>query len=104
MIKRQDEWEEGNQMTAYGPLKLHVPEPAVRPGGTPDFSSVGVPRAGSVERPDVKADPESIRDLAYSIIRVLNRDGKAIGPWGGLLSDEELLEGLRHTRILRTFD
>jgi 2-oxoisovalerate dehydrogenase E1 component alpha subunit len=91
-------------MTNYAPLTLHVPEPAVRPGGTPDFSSVGVPRAGSVERPDVNADPESIRDLAYSIIRVLNRDGKAIGPWGGLLSDEELLEGLRHMMILRTFD
>ena len=36
------------------------------------------------------ADRQSIRDLAYSIIRVLDRDGKAIGPWGGLLSDEEL--------------
>ena len=45
-------------MTDYAPLTLHVPEPAVRPGGgTPDFSSVGVPRAGSVERPDVNADP-----------------------------------------------
>ena len=86
-------------MTDYAPLTLHVPEPAVRPGGTPDFSSVRVPRAGSVGRPEVNADPESIRDLAYSIIRVLNRDGKAIGPWGGLLSDEELLEGLRHMMV-----
>ena len=91
-------------MTDYAPLTLHVPEPAVRPGGTPDFSGVRVPRAGSVARPEVDADPESIRDLAYSIIRVLNRDGKAVGPWGGLLSDEELLEGLRHMMILRTFD
>ena len=77
-------------MTDYAPLTLHVPEPAVRPGGTPDFSSVRVPRAGSVARPEVDADPESIRDLAYSIIRVLDRDGRAIGPWSGLLSDEEL--------------
>jgi 2-oxoisovalerate dehydrogenase E1 component alpha subunit len=76
-------------MTDYAPLTLHAPEPAVRPGGSPDFSSVGVPRAGSVERPEVNADRQSIRDLAYSIIRVLDRDGKAIGPCGGLLSDEE---------------
>ena len=55
-------------------------------------------------RPEVNADPESIRDLAYSIIRVLNRDGEAVGPWAGLLSDEELLEGLRHMMTLRTFD
>ncbi|MBP0685662.1 hypothetical protein J8J21_21700, partial [Mycobacterium tuberculosis] len=24
----------------FGPLSLHVPEPAVRPGGEPDFSNV----------------------------------------------------------------
>ena len=91
-------------MTGYGPLKLHVPEPAVRPGGTPDFSSVRIPRAGSVARPPVDADPEAIRDLAYSIIRVLNRDGKAVGPWAGLLSDEALLAGLRDMMTLRAFD
>jgi 2-oxoisovalerate dehydrogenase E1 component alpha subunit len=82
-------------MTGYGPLKLHVPEPAVRPGGTPDFSSVRIPRAGSVARPAVDADPEAIRDLAYSIIRVLSRDGRPSGPWAGHLSDEALLAGLR---------
>ena len=81
---------ERNDMADYAPLRLHVPEPAVRPGGTPDFSSVRIPRAGSVARPEVDADPESIRDLAYSIIRVLNRDGEAVGRWAGLLSDEEL--------------
>src|ERR1700688_3717121 len=92
------------KMTEHGPLPLHVPEQAVPPGGNPYFSSVRVPRAGSVARPEVDADPESIRDLAYSIIRVLNRDGSAVGPWSGLLSNEELLEGLRHMMILRAFD
>jgi 2-oxoisovalerate dehydrogenase E1 component alpha subunit len=88
----------------YAPLSLHVPEPAVRPGGTPDFSNVEIPQAGSVERPDIDADAETIRDLAYSIIRVLNREGEAVGPWAGLLSDTELLEGLRHMMTLRAFD
>ena len=91
-------------MTDYGPLRLHVPEPAVRPGGTPDFASVQIPRAGTVARPEVDADPETIRDLAYSIIRVLNRDGQAVGPWAGLLSDEQLLAGLRDMMTLRAFD
>jgi 2-oxoisovalerate dehydrogenase E1 component alpha subunit len=99
----QDE-RKGHQMTGYGPLKLHVPEPAVRPGGTPEFSSVRIPRAGSVARPSVDADPEAIRDLAYSIIRVLNPDGEAVGPWAGLLSDEALLAGLRDMMTLRVFD
>ncbi|MGC1579234.1 MAG: 3-methyl-2-oxobutanoate dehydrogenase (2-methylpropanoyl-transferring) subunit alpha [Beijerinckiaceae bacterium] len=91
-------------MNDHAPLSLHVPEPAVRPGGKPDFSSVNIPSAGSVPRPEIDIDPESIRDLAFSIIRVLNREGEAVGPWAGLLTDEELLEGLRHMMTLRTFD
>ena len=63
-----------------------------------------IEEAGQVARPELNANPESMRDLAYSIIRVLNRDGEAVGPWAGLLSDEELLEGLRHMMTLRTFD
>jgi 2-oxoisovalerate dehydrogenase E1 component alpha subunit len=85
-------------------LSLHVPEPAVRPGGTPDFSNVSIAEAGAVPRPEVTIDPRDIRDLAFSIIRVLNRKGEAVGPWAGLLTDEELLEGLRHMMTLRTFD
>jgi 2-oxoisovalerate dehydrogenase E1 component alpha subunit len=85
-------------------LSFHVPEPAVRPGGTPDFSDVAIPRAGSVRRPEIDCEPEGIRDLAYSIIRVLNRESQAVGPWTGLLTDEQLLHGLRDMMTLRTFD
>jgi 2-oxoisovalerate dehydrogenase E1 component alpha subunit len=91
-------------MPAYEKLRLHVPEPEVRPGDQPDFSTVSIPKAGSVPRPPVDVDPREIRDLAYSIIRVLNRDGEAVGPWAGTLSEAELLEGLRHMMTLRTFD
>src|SRR5690606_36744282 len=86
-----------------GMLRFHVPEPEVRPGGAPDFSNVPIPRAGSVPRPEIDVDPREIRDLAFSIIRVLNRAGEAVGPWAGLLSDEELLEGLRHMMTLRAY-
>ena len=85
-------------------LSLHVPEPEVRPGDTPDFSQVPIPRAGSVERPPVDVDAREIRDLAYSIIRVLNRKGEAVGPWAGTLTDEELMQGLRDMMTLRAFD
>ena len=85
-------------------LRFHVPEPEVRPGDQPDFSNVKIPRAGTVPRPEVDADPRDIRDLAYSIIRVLNRDGEAVGPWAGSLTPDELLEGLRHMMTLRAFD
>jgi 2-oxoisovalerate dehydrogenase E1 component alpha subunit len=91
-------------MANEAPLSLHVPEPEVRPGGKPDFSDVKIAAAGSVRRPEVDAKSEDIRDLAYSIIRVLNRKGEAVGPWAGLLSDDDLKEGLRHMMTLRAFD
>lgn len=85
-------------------LSLHVPEPEVRPGGKPDFSKVEIPEAGSVRRPPEDAEAETMRDLAYSIIRVLNPEGEAVGPWAGSLSDEDILAGLRHMMMLRAFD
>jgi 2-oxoisovalerate dehydrogenase E1 component alpha subunit len=88
----------------YAPLSLHVPEPEVRPGDTPDFSKVVIPKAGSVPRPPVDVDPREIRELAFSIIRVLNRDGEAVGPWAGTLSEDELKDGLRYMMTLRAFD
>ncbi len=91
-------------MTESTHLSLHVPEPAVRPGDQPDFSNVKIPKAGSVPRPEIDAAPETMRELAYSIIRVLDHEGNAVGPWAGLLSDEEVLSGLRHMLLLRAFD
>lgn len=91
-------------MADYAPLSLHVPEPEVRPGDTPDFSKVVIPKAGSVPRPPVDVDPREIRELAFSIIRVLNRDGEAVGPWAGTLSEDELKDGLRYMMTLRAFD
>ena len=91
-------------MPQFKPLSFHVPEPGVRPGGTPDFSDVKIPRAGEARRPPVDVAPEDIRDLAFSIIRVLNRDSEAVGPWAGLLTHDELRDGLRHMMTLRAFD
>ncbi|NNF78269.1 MAG: 3-methyl-2-oxobutanoate dehydrogenase (2-methylpropanoyl-transferring) subunit alpha [Rhizobiales bacterium] len=86
------------------PLKLNVPEPGCRPGDTPDFSDFEIPRAGAVGRPQVDVDPDNIRDLAFSIIRVLNKHGEAVGDWANTLNVDELREGLRHMLTLRTFD
>ncbi len=90
------------------PLSLNVPEPGCRPGDTPDFSDFEIPRAGAVPRPPVDAAPDDIRDMAFSIVRVLNKDGEAIGDWADEaasgLSVDDLREGLRHMLTLRAFD
>jgi len=91
-------------MTDYEPLSLHVPEPAVRPGGKPDFFYLAIPEAGAVRKPELDVAPEDIRDLAYTIIRVLNADGDAVGPWAGQLDDETALAGLRAMMRTRAYD
>ena len=85
-------------------LSLHVPAPGVRPGDTPDFSEVDIPKAGEARRPEFNADPKEFRDLAFSVIRVLSRDGDAVGPWANSLSNDELIAGLKHMMTVRSFD
>ena len=69
---------------AGAPLHFHVPEPAVPPRRQARFLQCGDPEGRLGRRPPIDVDPEEIRDLAYSIIRVLNREGEAVGPWAGL--------------------
>lgn len=88
----------------FAPLSLTVPEPEFRPGDTPDFSHVKIAGAGEVRRPKVDEDPENMRDLAFSIIRVLNKQGDAVGPWAGLLTTDELKQGLHDMMTLRAYD
>lgn len=91
-------------MSTTKPLSLNVPEPGCRPGDEPDFSDFSIPKAGEVAKPEIDVDPNDIRDHAFSIIRVLNAEGEAVGPWSGDLSADELIEGLKHMVTLRTFD
>ena len=86
------------------PLQLHVPEPSSRPGDSPDFSYIDVPAAGATRRPDVDCSPDSMRDLAYGLVRVLDDNGEAVGPWAMDLDNDLLLKGLRVMQKTRAFD
>lgn len=83
---------------------LHVPEPEHRPGDQPDFSKLVLPAAGAVPRPPVDVDPVAIRDLAFSLIRVLDDDGHACGEWNPGLSPDVLRKGLRAMMLTRAYD
>lgn len=87
-------------------LKLYFAAPAVRPGQKPDFSDFAVPEAGAAYRPPVDTPAEDMRDLAFDMIRVLDDDGQAVGPWAESLDleDEVRLEGLWHMMKLRAYD
>jgi 2-oxoisovalerate dehydrogenase E1 component alpha subunit len=86
------------------PLRFRIPEPPARPGERADFSYLVVPPAGSARRPDIDADPSEMRDLAYSMIRVLDDDGSATGPWIPDLEPDALYHGLRAMVMTRTYD
>ena len=85
-------------------LSLHVPEPKFRPGDAVDFAAVDVPPAGEARRPDTAANPRDFTDLAYTLVRVLDDDGKAVGPWDPKLSPDMLRRMLRSMALLRAFD
>lgn len=93
-------------MVDYPPLSLAVPAPELRPGDRPDFSSVSIPEAGSVRRPAVDESAQNMRDLAFGIIRVLDQDHMAVGPWAEELglNDDSLVAGLEHMLTLRAYD
>jgi len=85
-------------------LALHVPEPKFRPGDTPDFSGLGIPGAGFVERPDTAAHPNATHMWTESLIRVLDDDGKAVGPWDPKLDPDTLRKILKDMVTVRIFD
>jgi 2-oxoisovalerate dehydrogenase E1 component alpha subunit len=84
--------------------RLHIPYPPARPGDAPDFSYVKISPAGAVPRPDVTASVRDIESLASQMVRVLNDDGKAVGPWNPHLDPQDLQVGLRHMVLTRFFD
>ena len=59
-------------------LSLHVPEPKFRPGDAVDFVGVEVPPAGSAPRPDTAASPRDFTELAYTMVRVLDEENRAV--------------------------
>lgn len=91
-------------MSDYEPLKFQVPEPSGRPGDQPDFTYVKISAAGSARRPDIDVDPTEIKDLATDMIRVLNKEGDAVGPWASDIPDEVQKNGLKAMLRTRAFD
>jgi 2-oxoisovalerate dehydrogenase E1 component alpha subunit len=85
-------------------LSLHIPEPAGRPGNAADFTNLDLDDAGAVRRPVIDVAPAEIRDLPFSLIRVLDDSGRAVGPWDPSLDADTLRRGLRAMLLTRAFD
>ncbi len=86
------------------PLRLHVPEPTGRPGHATDFSYLHLSPAGAIRRPPLDTSAQDTADLCYALIRVLDDDGTAVGPWNPGLDAPVMKKGLRGMLRTRAFD
>jgi 2-oxoisovalerate dehydrogenase E1 component alpha subunit len=91
-------------MSQTPPLRLHVPEPSGRPGHETDFSYLHVSAPGAVRRPPVDTTPADTTDLTYEMVRVLDEEGRAVGPWAMEIDVEVLRKGLRAMLKTRAYD
>jgi 2-oxoisovalerate dehydrogenase E1 component alpha subunit len=88
----------------YPPLRLHVPEPSARPGSVTDFSYLHLSPAGTVRQPPLETRPDETLDVAEALVRVLDDDGAALGPWDPKADPEMLRAGMRAMLKTRFFD
>ena len=86
------------------PLSLHVPEPRFRPGDAVDYTHVEVPPAGTARRPEPGDAAASFHELSFGLVRVLDEENRAVGPWAPRLSPDMLRQMLRNMALVRAFD
>lgn len=88
-------------------MKLTYPHPPARPDESPDFSAIHIPEAGALDVPPLDLEAIDSRDYANGLIRVLNDNGEAVGPWADYIADlnkDDLLLGLRDMLKMRAVD
>ena len=86
------------------PLSLHVPEPHYRPGDPVDYSWLNIPPAGAQPRPDEACAANETHPLCHDLVRVLDEDDRAVGPWDPRLDPETLRRMLQVMALTRAFD
>jgi len=84
--------------------RLHIPRPSARPGDKPDFSYLNLSPAGSVDKPSADARTRDIEFLSSGLVRVLDDDHHAVGPWDPGIDPRELQIALRWMMLNRVFD
>ncbi len=83
-------------------LQLRIPEPAR--GHHPADPVPFISAAGEMRKPDLDEKVERVALMRKQLVRVLDDDGNAVGPWAPDLSHDQLVQGLRDMMLVRSFD
>lgn len=94
----------GKRRGNLAPLEFYVPEPRYRPGDIVDYSHLVIPPAGQLRRPDEACEARETWPLTTDLIRVLDDEDRAVGPWDPHLDPETLRRILRAMALTRAFD
>lgn len=84
--------------------RLHIPHSSARPGDEPDFGYLNLCPAGSADKPAVDARTRDIEHLSSDLVRVLDDNHTAKGPWNPNLDAAQLQIALRWMMLTRVFD
>jgi len=84
--------------------RIHIPQPTARPGEAPDFSYLELSPAGAVDRPASDSRAADVAFLAHELVRVLDDDHAAQGPWAPQLEAPDKLRALELMVLTRAFD
>ncbi len=84
--------------------RLQIPRPTARPGDEPDFSYLDLSPAGSVDKPAIGSHTRDIEYLSSGLVRVLDEDHTAQGPWDPGLDSTQLQVALRWMMLTRALD
>ena len=84
-------------------LRLRIPEP-VRGADPGDRVRRHLSPAGEMRKPDLDEKVERIAMMRKQLVRVLDDDGQAVGPWVPDLTPDQLITGLRDMMLVRAFD
>ena len=84
--------------------RLHIPRPSARPGEKPDFSYLNLSPAGSVDKPPFDSRTRDIDNLSVELVRVLDENHEAVGPWVPDLDPGKLQIALRWMVLTRVLD
>ncbi|MEI8238695.1 MAG: thiamine pyrophosphate-dependent enzyme, partial [Actinomycetota bacterium] len=85
------------------PLRLRIPEPN-RGFDPAERVRRHLSPAGAMSKPKLDEKVERLALMRKQLVRVLDDDGRALGPWAPHLGTDELVRGLRDMMIVRSFD